>query len=119
MAGPAIPPAEGDYLLRIYRDHFSRRFPFVVIPKDVSAREFKAQKPWLFRAVTIVASQDSRSQQLSWAKDFMSDLAVSMIVHSEKSLDMLQGLVICKSTKLSKIGYGRLYPLTLYDIYRR
>lgn len=88
---------DGEYFLKIYREHFSRRFPFIVIPPTISAKDFRTQRPWLFKAVTLAASQDSRAQQLVSAQELITDLALAMVVKAEKSLDMLQGLVICKS----------------------
>lgn len=102
---PSIPSLldtkDGDYLLRIYREHFSRRFPFIVIPPNLSAEEFRTQRPWLFKAVIMTASQDNRSQQVDSAKDLITELALAMVVKAEKSLDMLQSLVICKLLNLS------------------
>jgi hypothetical protein len=87
---------DGEFLLKIYRDHFSIRFPFVIIPPNISASAFRSQKPWLYKAVTTVASQDRRAEQLRMGKSFMSEISMAMIIDGEKSLDMLQGLLICK-----------------------
>jgi len=92
----SVSPPEGQYLLRIYRDHFSRRFPFISVPHSVPARDLQAQRPWLYRAITVVASQDNRVQQLAWGREFITDLSVAVVARGERSLDMLQGLLICK-----------------------
>lgn len=95
---------DGEYFLKIYREHFSRRFPFIVISPTISAKEFRTQRPWLFRAVTLVASQDHRAQQLKSAEELITDLALAMLIKAEKSLDMLQGLVICKFPCFGLVG---------------
>lgn len=87
---------DGEFLLKIYRDHFALRFPFVVIPSNLSASAFRSQRPWLYKAITTVASQDRRAEQLKMGRSFMSEIAMAMLIDGEKNLDMLQSLLICK-----------------------
>jgi hypothetical protein len=85
---------EGDDLLSIFREQFSPRFPFIIIPPNLSSSELQAQKPWLHKAITVVASQGNRTRQLELAKEIASEVALAMLLRSERSLDMLESLII-------------------------
>jgi hypothetical protein len=94
QAGNNVQLKEGDDLLSIFREQFSPRFPFIIIPPNLSSSELQAQKPWLYKAITVVASQGNRTRQLELAKEIASEVALAMLLRSERSLDMLESLII-------------------------
>lgn len=68
-------------------------FPFVTLPKDCSCRDLLQQRPMLMFAVLTVASYDSVLLQLTLSREFRKVVTVK-VMNGEKSLDLLQGLLI-------------------------
>lgn len=68
-------------------------FPFVTLPKDCSCRDLLQQRPMLMFAVLTVASYDSVLLQLTLSREFRKVVTVK-IMNGEKSLDLLQGLLV-------------------------
>jgi hypothetical protein len=93
--------AEGDSLLKFFKDHFAIHFPYVVIPTDTTSDELRSANPWLHRSVMMVASQGNRPQQLEMAKQIATDIATAMLLRGEKSLDMLQSLILYNAWSVS------------------
>lgn len=84
----------GDALLYVYRNNMGPQFPFVVIPDDVSAVELAQKKPFLYRTVIMAASYHDRTGQSRMTKDIFQYLSKHMIIRNEKSMDLLQGLLV-------------------------
>lgn len=87
--------AEGEEeLLRVFREQFLTRFPFIIIPPEITASELRVQKPFLHRVIMTVASEGRRVQQIEMSKQISMDIAAALLIRGERSLDMLQALVI-------------------------
>lgn len=68
-------------------------FPFVTLPKDCSCHNLLQQRPMLMFAVLTVASYDSVLLQLTLSREFRK-VATVKVMNGEKSLDLLQGLLV-------------------------
>jgi hypothetical protein len=68
--------------------------PFVVIPIGTHVSSVAKAKPLLLQAITTVASFHDTSMQQSMAKDFMRQLSERILINCEKSLDLLQSLLV-------------------------
>jgi hypothetical protein len=68
-------------------------FPFVILPKDCFCRDLIHQRPLLMFAVLTAASYDSTLLQLTLSREFRKVVMVK-IMNGEKSLDLLQGLLV-------------------------
>ncbi|PSN69489.1 hypothetical protein BS50DRAFT_343053 [Corynespora cassiicola Philippines] len=79
-------------LLDSYRS-MSDYFPFVTLPKESFCRDLLQQRPMLMFAVLTVASYDSVLLQLTLSREFRKVIMVK-IMNGEKSLDLLQGLLV-------------------------
>lgn len=91
----SVPPMEdANTLLAIFKERFQPRFPFLAIPNDMSADLLRSQKPWTYKAVMMVAFQEDRFRQIEISKQFMMEVAAAMLIRGEKSLDMLQGMIL-------------------------
>lgn len=83
-----------DALLRFYQEHVADSFPFIVIPPETTAYYLLREKPLLFKTIVMVASaQDSKAQEIV-AEEIVEYLSLHLIMRSENTLDMLQGLLI-------------------------
>lgn len=81
-------------LIEYYRQVLTPNFPFVVLPADVSIVDMRRLKPVLFKGVLVVSAWRSRPLQLLLEKDFLVDIASRFFIHGERSLDLLQGLMV-------------------------
>ena len=69
-------------------------FPFVVIPDSVTLEELAQNKPFLLQVILTIASVVDSVRQARMAQDVIEYLSEHMPIRAEKSLDLLQGLLI-------------------------
>jgi hypothetical protein len=68
-------------------------FPFVPMPSYTSAEELRRERPFLYLNISMIASPNpARQQELSnTIKKYLAD---RIIMRGERSLDLLQGLLV-------------------------
>ncbi|KAJ5091449.1 hypothetical protein NUU61_006319 [Penicillium alfredii] len=81
------------YLLT-FKHHMTPFFPFVVIPPQVSADQLRHEKPFLFLAVMASASYTNMPLQRSLGAEVRKAVSSRMLLNSEVSFDLLQGLLV-------------------------
>jgi hypothetical protein len=86
-------PSPGQ-LIYFFRYYMSDQFPFVIVPPGTTAEELNRQKPFLYQTVLMVAAFQYKPFQEKAAKEIWEYLGTHMIVKAEKSLDLLQGLLV-------------------------
>ncbi|RDW82404.1 hypothetical protein BP6252_03516 [Coleophoma cylindrospora] len=86
--------SDPDSLLTLYRVYMNDQFPFVVIPMEMTANDLQQQKPFLLKVILMVASVRDMAGQTRMAEAIMEHVAQNMILRGEKSLDLLQGLLV-------------------------
>jgi hypothetical protein len=89
-------------LLNVYQEQFAPHFPFISIPDCVSAEDLHRQKPWLYKTILMVAAQEERTRQQELGKQIVSDITCAMLLRGEKTLDMLQSLIVCNLWSVTK-----------------
>ncbi|KAK8058207.1 hypothetical protein PG994_008655 [Apiospora phragmitis] len=85
---------DDDVLLSIFVTKLSQSYPFVVLPPGISARELKATKPFLFMVIRMVASVRHLKSMRAQSFRIMKHIADYMLVRSERSLEMLQAILL-------------------------
>lgn len=83
-----------DTLLKVFRDHISDQFPFVIVPQAAKAFELIHEKPFLFKSIAMVASAQDVKAQARIAEEIVDYVSLHLLIRGEKTLDMLQGLLI-------------------------
>ena len=68
--------------------------PFVVIPDGTDAWELAHLKPFLMKVVATVAFFHDLPKQQVMVKDLMRQISEKMILRNDKSLELLQGILI-------------------------
>ena len=91
QAGVSIAQAEEH--LRIFRAHHAKFLPFVDIPQTLTARQLHAEKPYLSQAIMATCPW-SVSHQQRLGTLFRHEVGEAMVVRSEKSMDLLLGLLV-------------------------
>ncbi|CVL09337.1 uncharacterized protein FMAN_15501 [Fusarium mangiferae] len=95
VAGEVAGISETDEdLLKIYRNTLARVYPFVVIPDQVTAKEMQATRPFLMACIRMVASFRSMRSVQGQMFRLMSHVSEHVLMRSERSLDLLSGIVI-------------------------
>lgn len=93
-------PSEGrlnkspDELLDIFRRDMAHQAPFISVPVQMSAQALSRERPFLYRAIMTVASYHDSVHQLQMGQELVRYIMEHLIVLGEKSLDLLQGLLI-------------------------
>lgn len=88
------PTGQEDVYLQVYRSHMSRYFPFVMIPDTISAEELAQSKPFLLEVIQVAASYKEQGRQALRGKEVLDYLIRRLLFASEKSMDLLQGLLV-------------------------
>jgi hypothetical protein len=81
-------------LLENYQASMANYFPFVVIPSNTTAQHLRISKPFLFLSVMVVSSYQKTGQQTTLSAEIMKHLSEQMLFKGQKSLDLLQGVLV-------------------------
>lgn len=84
---------EADKLLSLFRKR-SAFFPFIHIPESASAAAMAVHQPFLLLAILTVSSSRTPCLQQQTDERFRRVMSERVIVHGEKSLDYVQGLLV-------------------------
>ncbi|TQV93923.1 hypothetical protein V2A60_003920 [Cordyceps javanica] len=85
---------QAERILAIYRDTCLYNFPFVWIPGYMTAQELCESKPCLFRAVMLSSAPLPVAKLKKMKRNVIAYISQHMLVEEERSLDVLQGLLI-------------------------
>ena len=72
----------------------SRMWPFVIVPEAVGSPPLSKTKPFVLLAIFVVTSAFDIDFQRASFQLFRQTLATKVIVNGERSLELLQGLLI-------------------------
>ena len=86
--------AEADMLLSRYCRLMAPTFPFVLVPAHATAQSLASDHPVMLQAIITVAFYHDYPQQQNLVKQFMKSVGERMFISNEKSLDLLQGILI-------------------------
>jgi hypothetical protein len=90
-----VPILKGeDTLLSIFHDRLAVQIPFVVIPREMTAEELRTKRPLVYMAIMMAASYKDTATQGDLGKRILQYIAEHVIIKGEKSMDLLQGLLI-------------------------
>lgn len=84
---------KGDALLLRFHA-MQHNFPFVVLNPNTSCADLVRSKPFLLLAILLVAAFNDEEFQASCDILFRNALAIKAIVKGERSLELLQGLLV-------------------------
>ncbi|KAJ5217418.1 hypothetical protein N7468_010426 [Penicillium chermesinum] len=84
---------EGQRFISIFINKMLPLFPFVPIPSQMTADQLRREKPFLYRNIVMVASQDAQRHRQS-AQSIMQHVAEHIVLRGEHNIDLLQGLLV-------------------------
>ena len=89
-----LPPAIEERLFSDFRTYMNGYFPYVVIPSQVSSASVRENKPFLFRTCIAVACHVDPPVQRQLGEELFRYIGERMLLKAEKSLDLLQGILV-------------------------
>jgi hypothetical protein len=92
--GSALDLKDPEALLGFYQKSIADSFPFVVIPQHITAYSLLRDKPLLFKSIVMVASVQNAKAQSAAAEEVLEYLSLHLLLRAEKSLDLLQGVLV-------------------------
>ena len=85
---------EAELLLLEFKANMTEQFPFVVVAPDSTSQSLQHEKPLLWKAIMVAASHEKSDRQLALGSKLMEDLTTRLLLRVERSLDLLQALLI-------------------------
>ena len=85
---------EAEIFLLDFRSNMTEQFPFVVIRPEATSQSLRSEKPLLWKAIMVAATHGNSDRQLSLGANMMEDITTRLLFRAEKSLDLLQALLI-------------------------
>ncbi|KAJ9499672.1 hypothetical protein H2202_004662 [Exophiala xenobiotica] len=89
-----LAPVVEEKLFSDFRTSFNQYFPYVIIPPQATTAYIRASKPFLFRTCIAVASHADPLVQRQIAEELLRYIGERMLLKAEKSLDILQGILV-------------------------
>jgi hypothetical protein len=89
--GISIPAADG-YLLRFR--NMSTYFPFVIVPEEATVLSMSHDRPFLCIAALAAATSSEKNLQKRLEQSFRIAILQKIMLDGERSLDLLQGLLV-------------------------
>jgi hypothetical protein len=92
---PTIDPAYDDgFLFNAFQTHMAVHLPFVVIERHINSNQLRHEKPFLYRIVNVAASSRQVARQAMLRQEIMKELTERLLLKNEKSLELLQGMLV-------------------------
>lgn len=99
FSNQGVPPVEphgqeAEMLLLEFRTNMTEQFPFVVVHPDRTAQSLHCERPLLWKAIMVAALHRNSDRQMAVGAKLMENLTTRLLFKAEKSLDILQALLI-------------------------
>jgi hypothetical protein len=95
ISGPNLVTQEAAQgLCTTYRNMSCKYFPYVLLEEDFDVSQLQCDKPLLLKAILTSASWRNRQLQLALEDDFLRSLSLMFFVKGERTLDILQGILV-------------------------
>ncbi|KAG9251605.1 uncharacterized protein F5Z01DRAFT_663171 [Emericellopsis atlantica] len=97
-------PAEAELYLQKFRA-WQQNLPFMVLPPNMDAAQLRQESPFLWLCIMNITSM-SLPQMQALKERVRRELAESMVIRHEPSMDIIQGLIAYLSWSLMNSGPG-------------
>ena len=85
---------EAESMLLEFQKNMAEQFPFVVIRPDSTSQSLHHERPMLWKAIMVAASHKDSDRQSALGARLVEDLVTRLLFRAEKSLELLQALLI-------------------------
>lgn len=85
---------EAEVLLDRYKRLMAEGMPFLVIPEEKMAWHVAEETPFLMQAIATVTMFHNLPRQQAMAKQLMRQISEKLLINGERSLEVLQGMLV-------------------------
>lgn len=85
-------PDEATILLDEFHEMFEHLFPFIVVSKELSSEELRDRRPYLWKAIMMVAVLFDGARQVKLGEELLAEITRASMLEGVKTLDLLQSL---------------------------
>ena len=85
---------EAELLLLEYKTNLAEQFPFVVLHLNSTSQSLQHESPLLWKAIIVASLHRNSDRQMALGANLLEDLTTRLLLKAEKSLDLLQALLI-------------------------
>lgn len=85
---------EAQRLLEDFNNRMSPVFPFVMIPRHMTAEQLRKERPLLWKAVMMTSLILDWQRQILLGNELLRDVVAASFLQPNKNLDLLQALEI-------------------------
>ena len=85
---------EVEILLLEFKTNLAEQFPFVVLDLDSTSQKLRHERPLLWKAIIVASSHRNSDRQMALGAILVEDLTMRLLLKAEKSLDLLQALLV-------------------------
>ena len=85
---------EVETLLLEFKKNLAEQFPFVVLDLDSTSQKLRHERPLLWKAIIVASSHSNSDRQMALGAILVEDLTMRLLLRAEKSLDLLQALLV-------------------------
>ncbi|KAK0617010.1 hypothetical protein B0T14DRAFT_459648 [Immersiella caudata] len=105
---------EADHLITTFKQDFTPRFPFVTLSSTETAAHLRKHSPFLFLCVIAISLYNNPPLQQRISEEVRRQLSTRLLFHSERSMDLLRGLLVYSAwyQYFAHQGHGQLYILS-------
>ncbi|GLA25748.1 hypothetical protein AnigIFM63326_002516 [Aspergillus niger] len=89
-----LSPAETERMLTTFKADFVRKFPFVLIPHGETAARLRVREPFLFLCIVAATMSSAHPLRKTVAEEVMTHVTSRIVARSERSLELLRGLLV-------------------------
>ncbi|GKZ98716.1 hypothetical protein AnigIFM60653_000049 [Aspergillus niger] len=89
-----LSPAETERMLTTFKADFVRKFPFVLIPHGETAARLRVREPFLFLCIVAATMGSAHPLRRTVAEEVMIHVTSRIVARSERSLELLRGLLV-------------------------
>ncbi|KXH60624.1 hypothetical protein CNYM01_00101 [Colletotrichum nymphaeae SA-01] len=128
LPGFTIAAEKAEEYLSIYRTRMVPNFPFVPIEPEVTARDLHNQKRFLFWCIMQAIVPQTATVQKAVDDWVRKHAAMHIVVHKEKKIELLQGLIVyvawgdvhlqmgINANTLLQLAIGLVMDMTMYTL---
>jgi len=103
-----------EQLVATFKENFVPRFPFVALSSTETTVYLRKHSPFLFLCILAVPLYTDPNLQQRLGEEIRQQLSQRLLFNSERSLDLLRGLLVYSAwyQYFAHLGHGQLFMLS-------
>ncbi len=102
---------EANELIKAYQNETVNQSPFVILPPGTTSSDLRQKLPLLYNAVILATSSHHPTRQAFYEKQIVEVVTDQLLIHNNKSLELLQSILLVITWSLCPPSNIRPYLL--------